>query len=143
MKKYASLLLLMLLILGISSKLQAAELKLALLAPEGSAWHKIMSQWNKELVQKSGGQLKLKIYAGGVLGDEKDVIRKMQIGQVQMGGFTGLGLGLVNPEVRVLELPMMFGSYEEVDYVTKKVQPKLEKGFERYSKLFRTAARSR
>jgi len=110
--------------------LEAKELKLAILAPEGSAWEKVMRSWSQELSNKTNGELVIKIYAGGVLGDEKDVIRKMQIGQVHMGGFTGLGLGIVNPEVRVLELPTMFNNYEEVDYVTKKVQPQLEKGFE-------------
>jgi len=109
---------------------RAMELKMALVAPDGSTWAKVMEQWNQELSQKTAGRLKLKIYAGGVLGDERDVIRKMQIGQVQMAGFTGLGLGTINPAVRVLELPMLFNSYQEADAVTKKIQPKLEQGFE-------------
>ena len=117
-------------LLGISSNLFAMELKLALVAPEGTTWAKVMNEWNQELSERTKGNLKLKIYAGGVLGDERDVIRKMQIGQVHMGGFTGLGLGIVNPAVRVLELPMLFSSYSEVDAVTKKIQPKLEAGFE-------------
>jgi len=117
-------------ILGLASQVFAMELKLALVAPEGSTWAKVMNEWNQELTQRTNGNLKLKIYAGGVLGDERDVIRKMQIGQVHMGGFTGLGLGIVNPSVRVLELPMLFNSYEEADAVTKKMQPKLETGFE-------------
>ncbi len=111
--------------------LEAKELKLAIVAPEGSAWEKVMNKWNQELSKKTKGQLKLKIYAGGVLGDEKDVIRKMQIGQVHMGGFTGLGLGIINSQVRVLELPMMFNNYDEVDFVTKKIRSQLEKGFEK------------
>ncbi len=114
----------------ISSHSFATELKLALVAPEGSTWSKVMNEWNQELVQRTGGNVKLKIYAGGVLGDERDVVRKMQIGQVHIGGFTGLGLGIVNPSVRVLELPMLFNTYEEADIVTKKVQPKLSAGFE-------------
>lgn len=102
-----------------------------MVAPEGTTWANVMSEWNRELSQRTNGKVKLKIYAGGVLGDERDVIRKMQIGQVHMGGFTGLGLGIVNPAVRVLELPMLFSSYAEVDAVTKKIQPKLETGFEK------------
>lgn len=117
-------------VLGFTSQALAMELKLALVAPEGSTWAKVMGEWNQELTQRTNGNLKLKIYAGGVLGDERDVIRKMQIGQVHIGGFTGLGLGIVNPSVRVLELPMLFNSYEEADAVTKKIQPKLETGFE-------------
>jgi len=114
---------------GVSSA-HAVEIKMALIAPDGSTWAKVMEQWNAELSEKTAGRLKLKIYAGGVLGDERDVVRKMQIGQVHMAGFTGLGLGIINPSVRVLELPLLFNSYEEADAVTKKLQPKLVQGFE-------------
>lgn len=131
MKRTVQIFLVMMMIIGAAFKVNAAELKLALVAPEGSTWAKVMDEWNKELIQKTNGALKLKIYFGGVLGDEKDVIRKMQIGQVHIGGFTGLGLGIVNPSVRVLELPMLFNSYEEADYVTRQIQPRLETGFEK------------
>ncbi len=118
-------------LLGLTSVASAAtEIKLAILAPEGSTWHKVMTAWNAELKQKTNGRVGLKTYAGGVLGDEKDVIRKMRIGQVHAAGFTGLGLGLVNPSVRVLELPMLVGSYAEADALATALQPKLEKGFE-------------
>ncbi|MFH1830918.1 MAG: TRAP transporter substrate-binding protein DctP [Pseudomonadota bacterium] len=129
MKRLFSLLVLTLLVL-ISVKVHAAtEIKLAILAPEGSTWHKVMSEWDKELTSATGGRVKLKIYAGGVLGDEKDVIRKMRIGQVHAAGLTGLGLGMVNPAVRVLELPMLVSNYKEADAVAKKVWPKLQSGF--------------
>lgn len=119
-----------LLMTGALGNLHAKELKMAILAPEGSAWAKVMEKWNEELTKETKGQLVLKIYSGGVSGDEADVIRKINIGQIHIGGFTGLGLGIVNPAVRVLELPMLFNSYEEADFVTKKIQPKLERGFE-------------
>lgn len=106
-----------------------SEIKLAILAPEGSTWHQVMTAWNEELAEKTGGRLKFKIYAGGVLGDEEDVLRKMRIGQVHAAGFTGLGLGIVNPSVRVLELPMLVANYEEADAVKRRIQPKLEAGF--------------
>lgn len=113
-----------------ANALAVTEIKLALLAPEGSTWHKVMTAWDKELKEKSSGRVALKIYAGGVLGDEQDVIRKMRIGQVHAAGFTGLGLGIVNPAVRVLELPLLVSSYKQADAVTKKIQPKLEAGFD-------------
>jgi len=117
-------------ILAIASTSRAAtEIKLAILAPEGSTWHKVMTAWDKELEKKTAGRIKLKIYAGGVLGDEKDVIRKMRIGQIHAAGLTGLGLGMVNPEVRVLELPMLVSNYQEADAVAQKIWPKLEAGF--------------
>ena len=118
-------------ILCFSVQLFAAEIKFAIVAPDGSTWSKIVREWNEELKAKTNGQLSFKIYAGGVQGDERDVIRKMKIGQLDAAGFTGLGLGIINPEVRVLELPFLFQNYAEVDAVTKKIQPKLASGFEK------------
>ncbi len=106
------------------------EIKLSVLAPEGSTWVKVLEAMNQELQTKSGGKLALKIYAGGVSGDEKDVLRKMRIGQVHAAALTGVGLGEIVPAVRVLELPMLFRNYQEVDYVKGKIQPELEKQFD-------------
>jgi TRAP-type C4-dicarboxylate transport system substrate-binding protein len=106
------------------------EIKLSVLAPEGSTWVKVLEEMNQELQTQSGGKLALKIYAGGVSGDEKDVLRKMRIGQVHAAAFTGVGLGEIVPAVRILELPMLFRNYNEVDHVKVKLQPQFEKDFE-------------
>ena len=128
MKRIASILI-VLSVLMASSIVSAKEIKMAILAPEGTTWHKTIIAWGNELNKKTAGRIKIKLYAGGVLGDEKDVIRKMRIGQIHAAGFTGLGLGLINPNVRVLELPMLASNYEEADALAKALQPKLEKGF--------------
>lgn len=107
------------------------QIKLAILAPENSAWFTIMKKMDEETRAKTSGRVEFKIYPGGVLGDERDVIRKMRIGQVHAAGFTGLGLGIVNPEVRVLELPMLVSNYEEADALASALQPKLERGFQK------------
>jgi TRAP-type C4-dicarboxylate transport system substrate-binding protein len=107
----------------------AKEIKVAIVAPEGSTWSNVMNDWNNELKAKTNNQVSFKIYAGGVQGDERDVIRKMRVGQLDAAGLTGLGLGIINPEVRILELPFLFNNYSEVDAVTAKIQPKLEAGF--------------
>lgn len=107
------------------------EVKLAIIAPEGSTWHKVMTAWDKELREKTQGRVGLKIYAGGVLGDEQDVIRKMRVGQVHAAGLTGLGLGIANPAVRVMELPMLVSNYAEADAVSQKIWPKLDSGFDK------------
>ncbi len=107
------------------------EIKFALLAPEGSAWHDVVSQWSADLKKQTNGRVSFRIYAGGVLGDERDVLRKMRIGQVHAAGFTGFGLGLVNSEVRVLELPMLVNNYNEADILANAVWPKLMPVFQK------------
>jgi TRAP-type C4-dicarboxylate transport system substrate-binding protein len=93
--------------------------KFATLAPEGTAWMKTMRQFNEELSAKTQGRVKFKIYAGGVSGDEKDVARKIRLGQLQAAGFTGVGLGEIAPETRILDTPFLFKNTAETDYVYK------------------------
>jgi TRAP-type C4-dicarboxylate transport system substrate-binding protein len=116
--------------LASSAKAAQYEIKFSVLAPEGSTWVNVMREMDKELQTTSGGRLAFKIYAGGVSGDEKDVIRKMRIGQIHAAGFTGAGLGEIVPSIRVLELPMLFKNYQEVDYVKSKVQKEFESQFD-------------
>lgn len=96
-------------VLSVASAAPVPEhlLKFATLAPEGSTWMESLHALDRAVREKSGGKLGLKFYPGGVSGDEKDVVRKMRVGQLQAGGFTGLGLGEMAPEVRVLEVPFL------------------------------------
>ena len=107
-------------------------LKFASLAPEGSTWQNGLQAAADEIREKSHGRLVFRMYAGGVAGDEKDVLRKIKIGQLHGGAFTGVGLGEVNPEVRVMEVPFFFTNYAEVDYVTERMLPRFRAGFEEH-----------
>jgi TRAP-type transport system periplasmic protein len=107
-----------LLLLTLLSPLFAAPaIKFATLAPRNSSWMNQMEIMNQDLQVASGGELRFKFYPGGVQGDEKDVIRKMRIGQLHAGGFTGVGLGLILPDARALDLPYLFRDSEEADWV--------------------------
>jgi TRAP-type C4-dicarboxylate transport system substrate-binding protein len=106
-------------------------IKFATLAPEGSTWMKTMRQWDKELRKETNGELEFRIYAGGVAGDEKDVVRKIRLGQLHAGGFTGVGLGQIAPEVRVLDAPFLFDNTQEVDYIYEKFDTTWKKAFEK------------
>jgi TRAP-type C4-dicarboxylate transport system substrate-binding protein len=99
------------------------RIKIATLAPEGTSWMKVMNEMSKEVKEKTGGEVKLKFYAGGVMGDEGDVIRKVKFGQLHGGGFTGRGLGEINSDERILELPNLFKNDKEVDCVVNVHNP--------------------
>lgn len=92
-------------------------IKFATVAPEGSTWVKEIRKIDKELRKKSDGRLGLGIYAGGIAGDELDVLKKMRIGQIQCAAFSGVGFGKILPMVRVLDLPYLFRNDQEVDKV--------------------------
>ena len=85
---------------------ETKTLKIATLAPEGSSWMKEFHTWGKAVEQRVPG-LKVKFYAGSVAGDERDAVRKIRLGQLNGAAVTAIGLGLIAPEVRVLEVPFM------------------------------------
>jgi TRAP-type C4-dicarboxylate transport system substrate-binding protein len=105
-------------------------LKIATLAPEGSSWMTEFHKWAKDVEEHTGGKLKIKFFAGGTAGDERDAVRKMRLGQLTGAAVTAIGLGLINSEVRVLELPMLINSYDELDYIRNKLDADLRKKFE-------------
>jgi len=92
-------------------------IKVALVTPEESAWTRTLRQMDLELKEKTNGQLQFKIYAGGISGDEFDVLRKMQINQIQAAGFSGVGLGAILPKIRILEAPLLYRDDNEIDRV--------------------------
>lgn len=106
-------------------------IKFATLAPEGSTWMNVMRELDKAIRDSTNGEVKFKIYPGGIAGDEKDVVRKIRFNQYHSAGFTGVGLGEILPEERVFDSPMLFKNYEEVDYITTKYTPDFEKKFEK------------
>ena len=94
-------------------------IKFSTLVPEGSSWMKSLRRFSGEIKKATDGNVVFNFYPGGVSGDEKDVIRKMRIGQLHGAGFTGVGLGAILPETRVLDLPFLFKSDQEVEHVYK------------------------
>ena len=102
-------------------------IKMGTLAPDGSPWHQALQLMGERWRKISAGQVKLVIYPGGVLGDEPDMVNKMRIRQIQAAGLSGAGLSGIEPGVMALQIPMMFDSYEELDYVRERVAPRLEK----------------
>jgi len=104
-------------------------LKFASLIPADTAWMNNIQDWADELHTKSNGRIKVKIYAGGVMGDEPDVLRKIRSRQLQGAFFTGYGIGRIYSPARVLEMPFLFKNTDESDFVRKQIMPDIEKGF--------------
>lgn len=103
--------------------------KVGTLAPKGVGWAKQVEQVLLPYVaQKTNKQLSLKVYWGGVMGDDEDYIKKMRIGQLQAGGLTAQGAVLISKEWAVVEIPFLFNGYAEVDYV----RPRMFRIFENF-----------
>jgi TRAP-type C4-dicarboxylate transport system substrate-binding protein len=105
-------------------------IKLGTLAPEGSSWMKTLNTVNAEVMKKTGNTVQFRIYPGGVLGDEMDMLRKLKIGQIQGVALTSAGLSTLFKEMDVLQVPFLFQAYEEVDTVLNKMDSFFRKGLE-------------
>jgi len=105
-------------------------IKIATIAPDGSAWMQLFNELNADVKAKTDNRVRFRIYAGGVLGDEKDMLRKMYIGQIHGAALLAPGLATLMKEVNVTQVPFLFETYDEVDYVLTKMDAFFKKGFE-------------
>jgi len=109
----------------------AKTFKIATLAPAGTAWMKEMKKGAKFIEENTDGRVKLKFYPGGVMGSEQSVHRKIKIGQLHGGAFSSGGLAQLYPDIQSLNLPMLFSSFDEVDYVRSKIDADLKQNMEK------------
>jgi TRAP-type C4-dicarboxylate transport system substrate-binding protein len=118
----------LLLSMGLISTAVAQEeaVKLGTLAPDGSPWHTILRDLMEDWKKATDGKLKAKIFAGGTIGDEPDMVRKMRIGQINAAALTGVGLAEIAPEIMAIQLPRLLTNYEELDAVLEKMKPEFE-----------------
>jgi TRAP-type C4-dicarboxylate transport system substrate-binding protein len=107
------------------------ELRIATLAPSGSPWMVVLDKAAGETKDRTAGRVTLKYFEGGQQGDERDFVRKIKLGQLDGAAVTAVGLAMIDESIRVLELPMMFDSVEELDYVADKLWPYFQKKFEK------------
>ncbi len=117
--------------LATSSSSFAMTIKIATLAPDGTAWMKNMRAAAKEIAEKTEGRVKLKFYPGGVMGNDKSVMKKIRLGQLQGGALTGGSLATTYPDMQIYSLPMVFDNYDEIDYVRPIIDPLLKQGMQK------------
>ncbi|MCH8023325.1 MAG: TRAP transporter substrate-binding protein DctP [Candidatus Marinimicrobia bacterium] len=119
--------------LVVSSLLTAADkpviVKMASLAPEGSPWHEVLQEIAQDWRELSGGKVRLKIYAGGVVGDESDMVRKLRIGQIQAAALTAEGLSYIDRGIYALSIPLLASNYQELDWIRDRMEPELKARF--------------
>ncbi|WP_347259861.1 TRAP transporter substrate-binding protein DctP [Rudaea sp.] len=109
----------------------AATIKIATIAPDGTAWMKEMRAAAEAVKTKTADRVEIKFYPGGVMGDNATVLRKIKIGQLQGAAFTGGEAAAITPDANVYSQPFQFRSEDEVDKVRAKVDGQLKASFEK------------
>ena len=105
-----------------------ALVRLATVAPSGTSYHLTLQQMGQKWRQAPGGGVTLIIYAGSSMGGEADIVGRMRLGQIQAAMLSVVGLSDIDKSVTAFSnMPMMFRSMEEVDYIREQLRPDLEK----------------
>ena len=110
---------------ALTTTASAQTIKIATIAPEGSAWMTDMRAGAKEIAERTDGRVDFKFYGGGVQGNDKQVLRKMRIGQLHGGAFTSNALAALQKDSQLYALPMLFNNLEEVKYARSQMDAKL------------------
>ena len=67
-----------------------------------------LQQFAEEVKEKTGGEITMKVYNGGVLGSQPDAIEQVRLGAIDFGQFSLGPMGQVVPETNVVSLPFIF-----------------------------------
>ncbi len=106
------------------------SLKIGTIAPEGSKWHEILLDIGQKWRVASNNRIRVTTHTGSTLGDEADLIRKVRLKQLQVVMVTSVGLETISKDCAAMSIPLLFESWDEVDYVLARIQPRLEKSLE-------------
>lgn len=116
------------LLLTLSATAEAKVIKIATIAPEGSSWMRAMNEGADEIAKKTEGRVKFKFFTGGVMGNDRGVLRKVRAGQLDGGMLTLGALAEASPDLKLYSMPFLFPSLEAVDRVRKELDPVLAEG---------------
>ena len=106
------------------------QLRIGTLAPKNSLYHRQLMELGEVWRTAQGGNAKYLVYPDGSQGGEAELARRMRIGQLQGALLSVVGLREIEPSIGALQnLPLLFKSWEEVDYVREKMRPAMEKKF--------------
>jgi len=89
-------------------------LKIAEIHPAGYPTVVAQENMGKKIEDATKGELKFRMFAGGVLGSEKEVVEQVQIGAVQMTRVSLGTLGPVVPDVNAFNMPFVFRDNEHM-----------------------------
>ena len=112
-------------------RLEGQIIKMATLAPDGSSWHELLVEMGRRWEQETDGQVILRVYPGGVVGDERDMIRKIRIGQIHAAAVSIEGLSEITRNINMFYIPLLWDSLEELQAVRRELYPYWETDFEK------------
>ena len=103
-------------------------LRVASMAPEGTAWARELKAYGRDVEGLTGGDLRVKLYLGGIAGDEAAVPGRIHKGQLD-GEMAAVTCEAMAPSLRVLRVPGMIRRREEAIYIIDRLRPMVDAEF--------------
>ncbi len=109
---------------------EPVKIRLGTLAPRGTSWHRSLLEMGERWRAAQGAGAAFIVYTDGSQGGEADMVRRMRVGQLNAALLSVVGLSEIDDSVAALQkMPMVFRSWDELDYLREKLRPTLEKRF--------------
>ena len=113
-------------VLSLSQPAISKTIKIATVAPKDSPWFEVLQNMASAWEEASDGAIKTRIYAGGIAGDEFDLVRKLRVGQLDVAMLSIGSLPDIAWQLSALHMPLMIENYAELDHVMAGIGPTFE-----------------
>ncbi|HIC85059.1 MAG TPA: TRAP transporter substrate-binding protein [Desulfobacterales bacterium] len=100
-----------------STQVWCLTIKLGVVTKPGSAQNIAAEKFKELIEERSGGNIKVKIFHSASLGNETEILQQVQMNSIQMAIVTGGPFDTFDPIVRVINYPFIFKDYQQVDKV--------------------------
>lgn len=118
------------LLIPLSAQAQMVQLRIASVVPKNSLYHQSILELGESWRAAQGAGARFAVFTDGSQGGEAEIVRRMRIGQLQGALISVVGLRDIEPSIAALQnLPLLFRSWEEIDYVRDKMRIGMEKRF--------------
>lgn len=113
----------------LSVPLGAQVLKIGTMIPQNSSWEREIKKLGQRWNEVTEGRVRFRVYSGGVVGGEADMIRKMRIGQLDGAVLTSIGLSSIVPQTLLFSLPFFLEDEKHLDYALKNLVSVFDEDF--------------
>ena len=110
---------------------ETVTFKISTQYPDGTRVVNRIKEAGADIEKRTNGAVKLKIYAGGVQGDDATVLRKIRTGQLHGALTQGGAVAQFYKDIQVYNVPLAFRSFEEVDYVRARMDGQMKEELEK------------
>jgi TRAP-type C4-dicarboxylate transport system substrate-binding protein len=112
-----------------TARAEPVVLRMATVAPDGTAWARELRATAREVEEQTRGRLKLKWYLGAIAGDEVAVAERIKRGQLDGTASGGMLCAQAAPAMRILRIPGLVQDRHQATYLVGRLRPTADAQF--------------